>query len=241
MTVFGPAAHDALRRVDERASDVLGAYVPGAMPRRADVRGPAQPLPSDDPLSVALPPDAWLVTVDARGARSYTRAGGLRFDADGVLRDGAAAVLGYAPDAPDVPFELRLPELDRTLGRCGDVRIESDGTLAYTRASIDPRTRERTVERVAVARLALARFPAGSEPTRIDATRVAAPEGVVPHLGRPADGTFGPLATAARDGGSLDLDAGLARLSEAYLAVRALHAAQRADARAARVATDLVK
>lgn len=235
------AAFDALRRVTERADDVLGAYVPGGFPTHDDVRTQRAPIPSDDPLSAAAPPDAWFVTVDERGTRSYTRAGTMHVDDDGTLRIGADAVLGFAADAPGVAAPLRLPEPDRLLGRCGDVRIEGDGTLAYTRPAIDPRTRERTVERVAVGRVALARFPAGSEPPHLDAVHVGAPEGILPLVGRPSDGTFGPLATSSRDPGSVDLDAGLARLSEAYLSLRAMHAAYRADLHQSQVASDLVK
>ena len=155
---------------------------------------------------------------------------------------GGAAVLCFSGGGEAALLgPVQLPEPDRSLGRCDDLHIESDGTLAYTRSAIDPRTRERTVERAVVARLALARFPAGTAPVRVDATQVAAPEGIVPLVGRPGDGTFGALATQARESGAVDLDAGLARLSEACLALRALHAAQRAATQEQRVATELVK
>jgi len=113
--------------------------------------------------------------------------------------------------------------------------------LAYTRASIDPRTRERTVERAVVGRLALARFPAGTNPQRIDATHFAAVAGVVPLLGVPADGGFGALTTRARDLGNVDLVAGLERLSEAYLSFSALEAAHQAQGAGSKVMMDLLK
>ena len=86
------------------------------------------------------------------------------------------------------------------------MHLEDDGVLAYTRASIDPRTRERSVERVVVGRVALARFPAGGNPQRLDATHFGAVAGVVPHVGVPADGGFAALATRARDVGNVDID-----------------------------------
>ena len=239
--MIGAAAVDVLQRIAQRADDVLGAYAPGAFPARGDVRSPAPPQKVDDPLSVAAPAGAWFVTSDAAGRRAYTRAGAFQIGTDGTLRgaDGAA-VLGFA-GGDAVPTPVTLPEPDRTLGRCVDLRIESDGSLAYTRSAIDPRTRERSAERVDVSALALARFPAATAPQRVDATHVVAPDGVVPHLGRASDGAFGPLTTYARDGGGLDLDAGLARLSEAYLTFRAVTAANRAGLREEKTALDLVK
>ncbi len=239
--MLGAASIEALQRIAERAHDVLGAYAPGTFPVRGDVRSPAPPVKVEDPLSVAAPADAWILTADATGTRALTRLGTFHVGDDGTLRgvDGAA-VLGFSGESVR-PAPIALPEPDRTLGRCSDVRLESDGTLAYTRATIDPRTRERSAERVVAGTLALARLPAGTAPVHVDATHVAAPEGVVPHVGRPSDGAFGPLVTYARDGGSLDLDAGLARLSEAYLTFRALTAANRADLLNQKATLDLVK
>jgi hypothetical protein len=244
LAAANPAsALDALERVASRAADLRDAYRPGAVPLHADVRGAGALARSTDPLSVAAPPGTWFVTRGADGARGFGRDGGLTL-ADGVLRtrDGAE-VLGYpGGDARGaVPVPLRLPPTDRALGRAADARVESDGSVAYTRAAIDPRSGARAPERVVLGRIALARFPAGSAPQRLDATRFAAPAGVVPHLGTPGDGTFPGLATHARDAGALDLDAGLARLNEAYLAFEAIAAAQKAGLGAAKTALDLVK
>lgn len=237
-----PGSIDALKRIADRANDVLAAYTPGAFPQFGDASAPAPPQPVDDPLSVAAPPGTWFVTLDERGARSYTRAGSFHVGSDGTLQaPGGARVVGTSPGNDGVIGPLRLPEPDRTLGRCADVHVEGDGVLAYTRASIDPRTRERTLERTVVGRIALARFPAGSLPQRIDATHFSAVAGVVPHLGAPSDGSFAALTTRARDVGSIDIDVGLQRLTEAYVAFSALAAVNRAQDSGAKVIMDTLK
>jgi flagellar basal body rod protein FlgG len=236
-----PASLDALKRIADRASDVLAAFAPGATPRYGDVSRSLAPLPNADPLSVAAPPGAWFLTLDERGARSYTRAGGFHIGSDGTLQtvDGAR-VLG-TPPAGGALGPLRVPEPDRTLGRGNDIRLDDDGVLAYTRASIDPRTRERTQERAIVGRIALARFPAGGNPQRLDATHFGAVAGVVPHVGAPADGGFAALATHARDAGNVDIDLGLQRLTEAYVAFSALQAAHKAQFAGNKAVMDLLK
>jgi flagellar basal body rod protein FlgG len=239
--MLAPASLDALRRIADRANDVLAAYTPGAEPQFGDVRVALAAQPTGDPLSVAAPPGAWFVTLDERGARTYTRAGSFHIAADGTLQTpGGAPVLGTTGPG-DALVPLTLPEPDRALGRCTDVQLEADGTLAYTRTSIDPRTRERATERVVAGRVALARFPAGGNPQRVDATQFAAVAGVVPHVGAPADGTFAALATRTRDTGSIDIDLGLQRLSEAYVAFAALEAAHRAQGAGAKTIMDLLK
>jgi len=235
------ASLDALKRIADRANDVLAAYTPGAIPRNGDVNGTLPPLPNGDPLSVAAPPGAWFVTLDDVGTRTYTRAGSFHLGPDGTLQtvDGAR-VLG-TPATGGALAPLRLSEPDRTLGRGADLHLEDDGVLAYTRPSIDPRTRERSQERTIVGRIALARFPAGGNPQRLDATHFGAVAGVVPHLGAPADGGFAALTTRARDAGNVDIDSGLQRLSEAYVAFSALQAAHKAQAAGSKVVMDLLK
>ena len=241
--MLGQATLDALDRIASRANDLSGAYRAGAIPQHGDVRGPDLVAPSNDPMSVAAPPNAWFVVRDAAGQRAYSRDGRLQL-ADGVLRtaDGAE-VLGYpGGDARGaVPVPLRVPPADLALGRAAGAQVEADGTIAYTRIAIDPRSGARSVERVTLGTVALARFPAGSAPRRIDATHVGAPAGVLPHLGTPADGTFPALATSSRDAGALDLDTGLERLAEAYRAFEALTAAHHARGETERTVLDLVK
>jgi flagellar basal body rod protein FlgG len=241
--VNGPSPLDAYERVLSRAQDLRDAFRAGNVPLNADVRTAPQVVPSSDPLSVVPPPGAWLITRGTDGVRAYARDGALSLD-DGVLRtrDGAE-VLGYpGGDARGaVPVPLRLSETDRALGRAAGAHVEDDGTIAYQRAAIDPRTGTRSLERVVVGRLALARFPAGTQPQRLDAGRVAAPPGVVPHLGAPADGTFPAVATASRDAGTIDIAAGVARLDEAYRAFEALGAVVKSRAAVQKTAVDLVK
>lgn len=241
--MLGSPALDALDRIASRVQDVRDAYRPGAIPRHDDVRTAGTLAATADPLSVAAPPNAWFVTRDASGARAFTRDGAFTIT-DGVLRtrDGAE-ILGFpGGDARGaVPVPLRIPATDRALGRGSDARVEADGTVAYTRASIDPRTGTRAVERVTIGTIALARFPAGSTPLRIDATRAEAPPGVAPHVGTPGDGTFPAVAARRRDTGAIDIDLGLARLDDAYLAFEAIAAAQKARAGVDKAALDLVK
>jgi hypothetical protein len=239
--MLGAATLDALQRIADRANDVLTAFRPGAFPLHSDVAAARPPVASTDPLSVAAAPDAWFVTADPAGGRAYTRAGTFHVGDDGTLRaDDGAAVLGTGAGGTTLG-PLRVPDADRILGRATGLRIAGDGTVAYTRVAIDPRTRERTLEPVVVGRLALARFPAGSAPQRLDATHVGGVAGVVPHVGLPADGTFPPLATGARDAGSIDLDASLRKLSEAYVAFSAMQAAHKAQGDGSKVVMDLLK
>ena len=241
--MFGAATLDALDRIASRAQDLRDAYRAGAVPLHGDVRTAGLVAPTTDPLSVAAPPNTWFLTRDAQGARSFTRDGGFTL-ADGVLRtrDGAE-VLGYlSGDARGaVAAPLRMSDADRALGRGSDARVEADGSVVYTRSAIDPRSGLRTVERVRLGTVALARFPAGSAPVRLDPTHFGAPPGVVPHLGTPGDGSFSRLATSARDAGALDLDAGLQRLNEAYIAYEAIGAAHKARGSVEKTTLDLVK
>jgi flagellar basal body rod protein FlgG len=239
----GPSPVDAFERISARAEDLRDAFRPGGIPLHGDVTAAPRVLRSSDPLSVALPPGAWLVTSAADGTRAYTRDGALTV-ADGTVRtrDGAA-VLGFAGgDARgSIAAPLQLPAADRALGRCDDAGIEADGSVVYRRVAIDPRTGERTLERRSIGRVALARFPAGSEPLRLDGGHVAAPRGVAPHVGTPGDESFGALVTASREAGSVDIAAGVERLNEAYRQFEALGAAFRSRASVQKTTLDLVK
>ncbi|HWT06435.1 MAG TPA: hypothetical protein VN224_11805, partial [Xanthomonadales bacterium] len=152
--MLGASPLDAYERVLSRAQDLRDAFRAGSVPLNDDVRTAPYVTASSDPLSVVPPPGAWLVARGADGVRAYEHDGALSLE-DGVLRtrDGAE-VLGYpGGDARGaVPVPLRIAETDRALGRGGDARVESDGTVAYTRAAIDPRTGARGAERVVLGR-----------------------------------------------------------------------------------------
>lgn len=244
MSMISAATTDALNRITARAQDVLRAYSAGGSATSNDSNiAPVQPRYAADPISVAAPANAYFVTQRADGLRTFTRDGGFVLEGGTLRTADGSAVLGYADgDARGaIPSALTLPARDVALGRCGDVRIESDGSVSYTRTTVDPRTTERGVERIVAGKIALARFPAGTQPVRVDDSRVAAPHGLAPHLGTPADGTFAGVATYARDMGSIDIDTSLDKLAEAYRALSALHAATKAGGGVERTAMDLLK
>ncbi|MDB5073398.1 MAG: hypothetical protein JWM87_4509, partial [Candidatus Eremiobacteraeota bacterium] len=163
--MIGASPIDAYERVLSRAHDLRDAFRAGAVPLNDDVRTAPYVTASSDPLSVVPPPGAWFVTRGADGVRAYERDGSLSLE-DGVLRTRTGAdVLGYPGGQARgaVPVPLRVPDTDRALGRAAGARIEQDGSVAYTRAAIDPRTGARGAERIVLGRVALARFPAGTQ------------------------------------------------------------------------------
>lgn len=228
----------ALERIAERASDVRRAYEPGALPARDDVAAQSASQPALDPLSVALPESAYLVARGEKGY-AYTRDGSLCVR-DGRLLDAAGRpILGT--NAGGTLTEIAIDPVDAALGRAGNVRVESDGSVVYDRPSIDPRNGARAAQRVVAGRVALARFPAASKLVPARDGSLAAPPGVAPHVGAPADGSFGALQTMRRTGFGVDLDASLARLKDAYVAFDALQAAEAAKGRCGKTVMDLLK
>jgi flagellar basal body rod protein FlgG len=229
----------ALDRIAERASDVRRAFDPGAVPAFDDVAAPSAPVVTLDPLSAAIPNDAYLI-VRGEKSNAYTRDGSLSLR-DGRLLDAAGRpVLGTATKGGPL-VELGIDPVDATLGRASSARVEADGSLTYERWSIDPRSGAREAQRVVAGRVALARFPAGTrlEPARADS--LVAPAGVAPHVGAPADGSFAALQTMHRTGFGVDVDASLARLKDAYVAFDALQAAEAAKGHLGKTALDLLK
>ncbi len=234
---------DALSRITQRSNDLLHAYRSGFEPETRDAAADLRPVRVLDPLSVAAPEGAYFLSRGPDGATHLSRDGGFAVRG-GLLVDGQGApVLGYAPGGSTggVPGAIRVDAVDAALGRVRDARIEADGSVAYTRTAVDPRSGARRDERVVAGRLALARFPAGTAPIRVDATHVEAPRGVAPALGVATDGTFGALSTFARDVGRLDLTAGLQRLQEAYQSFEAMRAAHSARGAVDKTTMDLVK
>jgi flagellar basal body rod protein FlgG len=239
--VIDPATANALDRLDARNSDVRNAYVAGFIPLANDTTRAPRVVPSADPLGVALPDGTFVLTPDPGGQIDYSRDGAFHVT-DGELRasDGRP-VLGFAAGDRKRLVPLRVDPYDAALGRVSEGRVEADGSVCYTRASIDPRSGERRVERVTLGRIALARFPAGTQPERVDAEHVRPPAGVAPQLGVPADGTFPALATKARDLGRVDILAGLEKMKEAYDNYEALRAAHHGRGETEKIAMDLVK
>jgi hypothetical protein len=232
---------NAIENVDRRAEDLRMVFIGGAQPNFSDALRPERAELTNDPLSVALPSDAYFVAGD--GARpAYTRDGALAVR-DGVLESSdGTPVLGFVEgDASGVPRVLEIEKNDVLLGRAQDIRVEPDGVFGYARSVFDPKTGQSSVERVVVGRVALARFPAGTRLERINATHVHAPTSTIPFVGSPNDGSFLPIETQRRALGRLDADVAVSRLQDAYLAMRALGTIERSQNAFARGAFDLLK
>lgn len=238
--IVNAASAQALEFIQERAADAARAFVPGARPDFGDVAAEAHSHAVPDPLSVVSDEDAYFVTSDDRGRTAYTQNGALQFADGKLVTSGGRPVLGFS-DPGGTLRELHADPVDVALARTGGVRIDNDGTVAYSRESIDPRTGKRECERVVLGRLAVARFPAGTKLSAAGADRSIAPNGVVPHIGCPGDGTFGPLKPMRRQTSRIDLEASLSRLGDAYRAFDALQAAHKAQGLLGKTAMDLLK
>lgn len=230
----------ALDRIAERVADVRRAYTPGAVPAHDDV-ATASPTSTFtlDPLAV-VPPEGTYFVADEQGRRVYSRDGSLSLR-DGALVDGGGRPICGASSSDTSLHELRVNPVDEALGRVSDAAIETDGNLVYRRATVDPRSGARELQRVVVGRIALAHFPAGTRLESSDGSHMLPPSGISPHFGLPSDGKFGALAPMQRERSRVDIDESLARLNEAYLAFEALQAAEAAKGHLCKTATDLLK
>jgi flagellar basal body rod protein FlgG len=238
MYVSAPIS-DALDRIAERAADVRRAFDPGAVPSHDDVAEQHAASPSLDPLSVALPENAYLIVGGERGT-AFTRDGSLAIR-DGRLMDATGHPVMGTVGGDATLAELRLDPVDAALGRASNARIEPDGSVVYERRTLDPRTGARESQRVVAGRVGLARFPAGSRLAPARDGSLAPGPGVVPHVGAPADGSFEALQTMRRTGSGIDLDTSLARLKDAYDTFDALQAAHAARGRLGKTVMDLLK
>jgi flagellar basal body rod protein FlgG len=239
MLISG-ATTRALDEIAARERDVLHAYAPGAVPERSDVAKPQVFHAQLDPLSVAPPLDAFFITSDDRGRMLFTRDGSFSMT-NGMLTDAQGrAMLGYAHDGSSLAA-LAADPVDVALGFAKTGQIAGDGTVSYERATIDPRTGRRETQRVAIGRLALARFAPGTKLQAVDSQHVAAPLGIVPHLGSAGDGNFGAVTSYAREESGIDIETGLQRLQEAYLALDAIRAAGKAQGSVEKTTMDLLK
>lgn len=239
--MIDPATSAGLERIAARERDVMHAFDPGFIPEGNDVARTSTVVPNFDPLGVAIPEGAFVVTPNHGGGLAYTRDGAFAI-VDGELRtrDGGP-VLGFAVGDRAKLVPLRVDPYDAAQGRVANARIDADGTFAYARTTIDPRTGERRAENVTIGRIALARFPAGTQPTRIDARHVAPPAGVRTEFGLPGDGGFAKIATRSRDLGRVDIIASLEKMREAYVSFEALRAAHHIRGGTEKTAMDLVK
>lgn len=239
--LVNPTTVAALERIAQRAADVKMAFTPGAFPQHDDVATP-HPVsqPDLDPLAIAPPKDAYFMVDSQRGRQCYTRDGSFALSHGELRGDDGKPVLGYVREgAPLSP--LRVDPVDASLGRVQNPRIDPHGTLSYARSVIDPRTGARELQRVTVGRVALARFPAATKLQPMDANHFLAQDGIQPHIGLPGDENFALVQPGRREGSSVDLDASLARLQDAYIAFDALLAARKSHGSTAKTVMDLVK
>ena len=231
----------SLDLIASRASDVYRAFTPGATPGAGGVAtGVPESRRVFDPLSVTLPDNDFFVTSDARGRTTYTRDGRLAVADGAIVGKNGRPMMGYAR-GDGALGALHIDSVDSALGRVRDLRVEPDGSVAYDRRVIDPRTGRDVMQRVDVGRLALARFPAATKLTAADGFTSSAPAGVVPHLGRPGDGNFSTLDAMSQETSRIDLNASLDRLHDAYVAFDALQAAHKAQGSTGKIAMDLLK
>lgn len=230
-----------LEKIAARERDVRGAYEPGFTPESSDAARGSRITRSDDPLCVAAPDGAFFATGGADGHVRFTRDGAFEIK-DGVLSDRMGQpALGFAVGDRSRVAPLRIDPYDIALGRASNPHVDADGTFAYTRTSLDPRSGERRSERVVIGRVALARFPAGTQPLRIDAASLGAPPGIAPQFGVPADATFAPLHAHTRDLGRMDVIVGIEKMREAYENFEALRAANHVRGSFAKTTMDLLK
>lgn len=204
---------------------------------------PAGNSPLGDPYAAQIPCEApqgtYFITRDEGGRSLFLRSSGLYLNGANLTDGNGRGILGYtSPEGALQP--LRVDPVDASLGLAQNARVGSDGTVTYDRSTIDPATGGRTLQRLTIGRLAVARFPAG---TRLsgDDSYAAAPAGIVPYIGAPGDGGFAPLQTRSQGDRNSDLDSGLARLQEAYLALDALRAAGAAQGSVQKTVMDLLK
>lgn len=229
----------AFQTIAARERDVMQAFTPGAMPEKNDVaKQPALQM-TFNPLSLAPPPDAYFAVEAGDGRALFTRDGGFSLSGGTLVDARGRAVLGYREGEP-MRSALTADPVDAALGFTKSMRIEADGTMSYGRTTIDPRTGAREQQRITVGRIALARFAAGTRLQPVDAQHAVGPSSSPPHFGRPSDGNFGAVTPFERETSGVDIDRGLERLQEAYLALDALRAAGKTAGGLQKTAMDLL-
>ncbi len=235
-----PGIAASLSVIASRERDLRAAYTPGAVPQNGDVFRPATEQRDLDQTSASAPAGAYFARRGDDGQRVYSRDGKITLRGEQLVDDGGYAVLGTMHGKHEC-VALRVDAVDAALGRVQNLRIDANGDLRYDREVVEPRTGEHMQQSILVGRIALARFPAGTVLRATDANHGAAPGGVLPHLGFAGDGTFAPLGIGQRLGSAIDIDRGLERLQDAYLALDALQAAHKAGGDVAKSTMDLIK
>jgi flagellar basal body rod protein FlgG len=230
----------ALDDIAVRERDVLQAYTPGAIPERADVAQDVAATFALDPLSAAAPANAYFVARDDRGRMLFTRSGTFSLREGALVDAQGQEVLGFTEDGATLS-PLRADAVDAALGLTSSMRIEANGSVTYDRTTIDPRTGTRQVEHATLGRLALARFAPGTKLQSADVQHAFAPAGIAPHIGIPGDGNFEALQPFAREKSGVNIDLGLQRLQDAYLALDAIRAAGNVQGSIEKTAMDLLK
>jgi flagellar basal body rod protein FlgG len=238
-------AAKAYDEIEARVEDLKNEFRSGYQPKHGDsaLSGSTNHVSSLDPMNAVAPDKSYYVCVDAQGRRFYTRDSNLKFESGELRTSDGHAVLGfsYADEYDTAPKPLVADKVDVTMRRIGNAHVDADGSVAYTRTVVDPRTGEQKTETVTVGRIALARFPAGTRLDSADGLHGTAPSGVDPTYGRPGEGEFALLAPKSRDLGGVDMVAGLSHLREAYLAFNAIQSAHGARGKTDKTAMDLIK
>lgn len=233
---LSPAVVGALERIDDRARDALHAFTPGAQPAFDDAGRHGTSYATMDPLSVALPDNAYFVERSG-GELRFTRNASLQMRDDTLCAGDGRPVLGESGGRLG---EIRINRIDGALGRSRNVRIATDGTVTYERTVVDPRNGARENQRIVAGRLSIARFAAGMRLLEDDAGAFRAPRGVTPEIGTP-ESRSGLLRPMRRETSDIDLDESIDRLREAYVQFDAVQAIYQAAKGAEKSAMDLVK
>jgi hypothetical protein len=224
-------------------SDSTARALENVAARERDVLRTLPAEGSGDPYAVQIPcqapSGAYFITRDESGRRLFVRCSGLYLNGPDLTDGNGRPLLGYA-NAGGALQPLRTDAVDASLGLAQNARVGSDGTVTYDRSTIDPATGNRTFQHLTIGRLALARFPAG---TRLEGgdSYAAAPAGIAPHIGLPGESGFPPLPSILQTAPDGELDSGLVRLQEAYMALDALRAAGAAQGSVQKTVMDLLK
>ena len=142
--MINPGPAHALSELAARAQEMLSAYQPGYETTFDELRSATQsrPQPALDPMNVCGPEGSYFLGVDQGGKPFYSRDGSFALVNGTVQFSDGSTALGYPAGAPPnaAPQRLSIDPVDAALGRVDDAHIEADGTLAYLRTVIDPKT-----------------------------------------------------------------------------------------------------